>query len=403
MTHNKRGPWAQGEDATLLNLVNTHGAHNWVRIAQLLQTRTPKQCRERFHQNLKPTLNHTPITPEEGELIERLVQEMGKRWAEIARRLPGRSDNAVKNWWNGGMNRRRRIVVRREGPRAGVHDFNETVHPLSFARPAPLPQQRIFVPQIPRRIEAPLVSPVHSEVSMPDSTGEAPSLVSDHGSHMTTASPQGHRQTQRHLPIPDHALSDSWRPLPPNSYFPDAREGPLSSPDAWTYSAPPKQGRYSQASSQRLDVIAHVAASRAPAADSHSAQAASSQQHHSLPSCDDLLQATSNQAYPPAFDPDSHRPAPTSSHMGYPAPDAGEQHMPHYVPEAPLSVTRSYSSYHSPSQSKTSRMTPRTGPEPILGDPLSPTTPRRKRCVGIAELQHTDSSKKKMHLSSILV
>ncbi|KAK3721719.1 hypothetical protein LTR37_002884 [Vermiconidia calcicola] len=96
-----------------MSLVNVHGAHNWVRISQSIQTRSPKQCRERFHQNLKPNLNHEPITPEEGVLIEQMVAEMGKRWAEIARRLRGRSDNAVKNWWNGGMNRRRRSNNRR--------------------------------------------------------------------------------------------------------------------------------------------------------------------------------------------------------------------------------------------------------------------------------------------------
>ncbi|KAH9844966.1 Myb-like DNA-binding domain [Teratosphaeria destructans] len=108
MPQHKRGPWSQTEDQYLLHLVSLHGAHNWVRISATMQTRSPKQCRERFHQNLKPNLNHDPITPEEGVLIEQMVAEMGKRWAEIARRLRGRSDNAVKNWWNGGMNRRRR-------------------------------------------------------------------------------------------------------------------------------------------------------------------------------------------------------------------------------------------------------------------------------------------------------
>ncbi|KAK5118738.1 hypothetical protein LTR85_007944 [Meristemomyces frigidus] len=108
MPQHKRGPWSQTEDQYLIHLVNLHGAHNWVRISSTIQTRSPKQCRERFHQNLKPNLNHDPITPEEGLMIEQMVAEMGKRWAEIARRLRGRSDNAVKNWWNGGMNRRRR-------------------------------------------------------------------------------------------------------------------------------------------------------------------------------------------------------------------------------------------------------------------------------------------------------
>lgn len=114
MVAHRRGPWSQHEDQWLVNLVARNGPHNWVRISQEIGSRSPKQCRERYHQNLKPSLNHDPITPEEGELIEKMVAEMGKRWAEIARRLKGRSDNAVKNWWNGGQNRRKRNPDRPE-------------------------------------------------------------------------------------------------------------------------------------------------------------------------------------------------------------------------------------------------------------------------------------------------
>jgi len=187
------------EDAVLMNLIQTQGAFNWVRTSQLLGTRTAKQCRERYHQNLKPTLRHYPITPEEGLQIEQFVRQFGKRWAEIARMLPGRSDNAVKNWWNGSQNRRRRMDSR-QAARINSASYGERMEMPSQERSAAMAIPRTLPPNAGRQyapprilslelrersygVETPLPSPgIHSPLS--DVT---PSLSDGSSTHYATS------------------------------------------------------------------------------------------------------------------------------------------------------------------------------------------------------------------------
>lgn len=209
-----------------MQLVQTHGPLNWVRIAQTLGSRTPKQCRERYHQNLKPTLNHDPITPEEGVQIERLVHEIGKRWAEIARRLHGRSDNAVKNWWNGSQNRRKRQDRRRTVQPATTYDDRYPRASMSMTSNAGLSLPRAARPLSPSSqhhqasspwLDAPLPSPCYSE-----------SAESDTGSNYTTSP----ARTSRLLPAPvELAPLRTWPPAAIESAAQLPRLSSLASPE----------------------------------------------------------------------------------------------------------------------------------------------------------------------------
>lgn len=134
----KTGTWTSDEDKTLEQLVTSCGAKNWGEIANKLPGRLGKQCRERWYNHLDPSILRQPWSIEEDHILCTVHQQTGNKWAEIAKHLPGRPPNAIKNRWNSTLKKRADYILSWD-----VEDLKQTVqqHQTEGEKDAIDPQQ----------------------------------------------------------------------------------------------------------------------------------------------------------------------------------------------------------------------------------------------------------------------
>ncbi|OHT14396.1 r2r3-MYB transcription factor [Tritrichomonas foetus] len=92
-----RNKFTENEDIKLVQLVTKYGDNNWVLIAEKLNGRSPRQCRDRYVYYLDPSIKKGEWTKEEERILLEKYYLLGSSWKLIANFLPGRTEIDLKN------------------------------------------------------------------------------------------------------------------------------------------------------------------------------------------------------------------------------------------------------------------------------------------------------------------
>ncbi|KAL2553793.1 transcription factor TT2-like [Forsythia ovata] len=126
-----RGAWTAAEDKILTDYIKLHGEGRWRNLPKKAGLkRCGKSCRLRWLNYLRPDIKRGNITWDEEELIIRLHKLLGNRWSLIAGRLPGRTDNEIKNYWNTNLRRK----IHQNDTKSASNSNNLSEHPNRKAK-----------------------------------------------------------------------------------------------------------------------------------------------------------------------------------------------------------------------------------------------------------------------------
>ena len=133
--------WTVEMDAQLTEAVAKFGEGHWSKIAELVEGRTGKQCRERWKNQISSEVKKGDWTVEEDALIVVCVNELGTKWSEISKRFVGRTDNAIKNRYNSEVRKRERAEQRVLREATAAEERAKNPQPENSAPPNP-PRKR---------------------------------------------------------------------------------------------------------------------------------------------------------------------------------------------------------------------------------------------------------------------